>query len=745
MKRLSLCLLLAACGGSKSTTTTTNTTHVTAAPADPTRAARLAYSNPGGMWMPQQLALPGHVATFRALGVPLPATTLADPLATPLAAVVSLGGCTASFVSPEGLIVTNHHCVQTALQLNSTKDADLVEHGFLAATKADEPTAGPAQRVYVAQAFTDVTAKVVEGLDAIADAQARHDALEVRTKAIVHACEQDRPGLRCAVASYFRGGQYILTENLEIRDVRLVYVPARSIGNYGGEVDNWAWPRHTGDFSFFRAYVGKDGKPADFAPDNVPYRPAHFLKVSDQGMHVGDFAMVTGYPGSTTRNETAAETKFRVDWRLPYDIEHYQAVYAIAEAHVHDAGETGIKAAVMKQSVQNRLEKSQGVLKGLAGSDLLQRKSALDAKVTAWAAAPGHESYAAAIAKLATLNLETQAHARVDSERGGAFYGSRLLASAFSITRWSVERAKPDESRRPGFQDRDLPRALGGTKQLAKQYDATLDRAQFRLELTRALANPENGTWLAALLGTPKGKPVTEPVIDATLDRWYASSKLLDGELRVKLLTGGTAKSLVAVHDPFLDAVHRVWSMYLAAEAEDDVRSADALLVAPRYVDALRQVLGGELAPDANSTLRVTYGTVKPLHPGESAFTTAAQIPGKNTGKEPFDAPARELEAIAAKQYGSYADATLGGELPVDFVSDLDITNGNSGSPTLNGKGELVGLAFDGNIEGVASDVLFDGTTTRTITVDARYMLWVMDKLDNADHLLREMGITPRL
>ena len=215
--------------------------------------------------MPQQLALPGHVATFRARGVPPPAATLANPLATPLAAVVSLGGCTASFVSPEGLIVTNHHCVQTALQLNSTKDADLVEHGFLAATKADEPTAGPAQ----------------------------------------------------------------------------------------------------------------------------------------------------------------------------------------------------------------------GVLKGLAGSDLLQRKSALDARVTAWAAAPGRESYAAAIAKLAALNTEAQAHARVDSERNGAFYGSQLLASAFAITRWSVERAKPDESRRPGFQDRDLPRALGGTKQLAKQYDPTLDRAQF--------------------------------------------------------------------------------------------------------------------------------------------------------------------------------------------------------------------------------------------------------------------------
>src|SRR5690606_4997556 len=190
---------------------------------------------------------------------------LADPLAAPLGAIVRLRSCSASFVSPDGLVVTNHHCVQSALQVNSTPENNLVENGFLAKTRADEKPAGPAERVFVAQAFTDVTEAVRGGLDRIEDPIARKDEAEKRIKQQVAACEKDRPGVRCNVADYFRTGMYVLIEELEIRDVRLVYVPARSVGNYGGEIDNWQWPRHTGDFAFYRAYVGKDGKPADYA------------------------------------------------------------------------------------------------------------------------------------------------------------------------------------------------------------------------------------------------------------------------------------------------------------------------------------------------------------------------------------------------------------------------------------------------------------------------------------------------
>jgi hypothetical protein len=711
------------------------------APVDPALEARRAFVNPGGMWMPQQMTLPGHATAFAQLGVKLDPAKLADPLSSPLASIVRLGGCSASFVSGDGLIVTNHHCVQSALQVNSTPENNLVEKGFLAKSRTDELPAGPAERVYVAQAFTDVSDKIRGGLEAIKDPVARKEEQEKRVKQALAACESGRPSIRCNVASYFRGGTYVLIEELEIRDVRLVYAPARSVGNYGGEVDNWQWPRHTGDFSFYRAYVGKDGKPAEHSADNVPYKPAHHLQVSDRGVAAHDFVMIAGFPGRTTRTKTALEVKHDVEWAYPNFIEYAKQRYAIAEANLKSPGQTAIKAGVMKQGVQNGLEKITGVLAGLTKGELLQRKASLDAAAKAWAAEPGREVHKAAIEKLEKLLLDEQRTARADAGRGAAFSASRLLNAALSLTRWNEERAKPDADRKAGYQERDLTPAVSGQKQLTKQYDAILDRAQLRLALVRAMQLPAaERPWLAQLLGTG-AKKLDEALIDKTLDGWYRDSKLADEALRLELLKGTKAK-LAASTDPFLKAARRVWPTYLAEEKKADARTGELLLVAPVYADAMRAALGGLLAPDANGTLRITYGTVKPRMPADSPFTVAAQILAKDTGKDPFDAPAPLLAAVKAKQFGAYA---ANGELPVNFLSDLDTTGGNSGSAVLDDKGQLVGLNFDSTIEGVASDVVFDGAMVRKIHVDARYMLWVMAKVDGATALITEMGLKPGL
>ena len=764
MKRFLFSMLLtgaaaAACGGGSKNTPTGGETLATGEPNGPVAggegdaalAARQAYSNPGGMWMPMQMTLPQHVEIFQKMGVAIDSKTLANPLAAPLAAVVSLGGCTASFVSPNGLIVTNHHCVQGALQFNSTPQANLVENGFLAKTLAEEKSAGPAQRVTVAQAFKDVTAQIRNGIEKIADPIKRKEEVEKRLKGIQSECESGRPGVRCEVRRFFRDAQYILIEYLEIRDVRLVYVPARSVGNYGGEVDNWAWPRHTGDFSFYRAYVGKDGVPADFSADNVPFKPAHHLTVSSAGMKANDFVMVTGYPGLTNRVSLASEVRHDVQWTYPYLIALFKERYALAESFLKAGGETAIKAAVAKQGVQNGLEKTTGVLAGLSKGDLMQRKEALDAKVKEWAAQPGKEAYKAAIEKMEALLADERRTSRSDFDRVQAFNGSRLLASAMLAVRLADERTKPDAERKPNFQERDMARILGGQKQFSRQYDRTLDRATFRLMLVRALQLPEaERPWLVSLLGAKKGAKVTEALIDSTLESWYKGTKLEDESVRVALIVKGTSKELAGSKDPFVAAALRAWPTVKAEEKRTDTRVGELMVLGNLYADAMRETLGGFLAPDANSTLRITYGTVKSFKPTSTAeadwaFTTAAQIPLKDKGTSPFDAPKPVLDAIKAKNYGPYADAALGGELAVDFLSDLDITGGNSGSPALNHKGELVGLAFDGTIDGVASDVVFNGETTRSICVDARYMLWVMDAIDHADHLLTEMGITPAI
>ncbi len=760
-----LCAVLAAaCGsGNKKSAVTTSDPGTSSAstsesveaaatrPADPNLAFRKGFSNPGGMWMPAQMTLPQHVDTFKQMGVRISADTLADPLSEPLAAIVSLGGCTASFVSPDGLIVTNHHCVQGSLMHNSTKDNNLVENGFLAKTRQDEILASPSQRVMVVQAYKDITKEMRDGLDKIKDPVKRKEESENRYKQQVAACEKDRPWLRCQVSNFFRGGQYQLIEMLEVKDVRLVYVPHRAVGNYGGEVDNWAWPRHTGDWSFYRAYVGKDGKPAEYSPDNVPFKPQHWLKVSSAGLKPGDFVMVTGYPGMTSRTDTALEIHHDLEWQLPYYIEMLQQRYNLAESHIKDNNDTAVKATTMKQMVQNGLEKYQGVYEGLKKSDIVAQKDALDAKVKQWAAQPGNELHKANIEKFEKILNEEFRTARVDFERGSSFGGSKLLGTALSLTRWSEERAKKDMERKPGFQDRDLPRSVAGAKGFVRSFDRTLDREGFRLSLVRALALPEaDRPWLATLLDAKKGQKIDEAFIDKTLDAWYKATTLEDEKLRIELLTKGTTKQLKASKDPFVMAAQRIFPIVKTEEKKSDAKSGDLMLVMPSYVEGMKAVLGGALAPDANSTLRVTYGTVKSFKPDSKsqndwAFTTASQILAKNTGKEPFDAPAKELEAIKAKKFGPYADLSLGGDLPVDFLSDLDITGGNSGSPTLNDKGELVGLAFDGNKEGLTSDVLFNGQLSRTIHVDARYMLWTMDVIDGADHLIKEMGLTPQL
>lgn len=769
MSRFSwVCVVLAACTDPAQTQPVRETlgsqTHITIeekakiaqSKPDPARDKRMAYADPGGMWMPQQMTLPQHVQAFKDMGVEIDAKKLADPLASPLAAVVSLGGCTASFVSPDGLIVTNHHCVQGALNYASDDKHNYVEDGFLAKTPADEVSAGPSQHVMVAQAFTDVTKQVRDGLEKIKDPVARKEELERRTKALVADCEHDRPWARCQVSNYFRGGQYILIDMLDLKDVRLVYVPARSVGDYGGEIDNWEWPRHTGDWSFYRAYIGPDGRPAEYSKNNVPFHPKHFLKVESKPLANGDFVMVAGYPGATTRTQTASAIHHALDVSWPKRVEYAKQQYAIMEAHWKDGGDLGRKAGVKKQGIQNGLEKYEGILQGFAKNPaLIAQKDELDAKAKAWAGQAGREDYKQAIDRLEAIQAEEWKTEAVDMERGIAFGGSALLGEALSLTRWAEERTKEDSERKPGYQERDMDRAKARVKSFKKGYDRTLDRLTFKLALTRALALPEaDRPWLAALLDAKKGQKIDDAFIEKTLDAWYAKPALEDDKARLDLLEKGTTKELKASKDPWIAAAQRIWPTVKSEERRSDARTGELALVTPKYVEAMKEAVGGALAPDANGTLRISYGTVRSLHPASKLddsnvadwpFTVASQILKKNTGEEPFNAPKKVLDAIKAKKFGSYADPALGGELPINFESDLDITGGNSGSPVLNDKGELVGLAFDGNKEGLASDAVFDGATTRTIQVDVRYMLWTMDLLDDAKHLLREMGVMPKM
>jgi len=690
-----------------------------------------------GMWMPQQI--PEMAAKLKALGFKGDPKAFADLTGQPMGAVVSLGGCTASFVSPDGLIVTNHHCVTGGLQFNSTPSRNLLKDGFLAKTRAEELPNGPGSRVFVTTSVTEVTAAVTGNIDAKATDRQRYDVIDRRVKERVAACEKGGQQ-RCSVASFFDGLKYFEIAQMEIKDVRLVYAPHDGIGVFGGETDNWRWPRHTGDWSFLRAYVGKDGKPAVYSKDNVPFHPTHFLKVAKDGIKPGDLVFVAGYPGRTQRHQTYAQVKETTEWTMPRSIRLAQEQLALIDQITKQDKALALKVAGRVQGLNNGLTNQKGMYEGLVKGGSLAKKRAQEKDLERWIAADAarQKKYGDVLPALRALQAEGEKTRERNAAMASVLSSSSFLSAAESLYRASVERAKADVDREAGYQERDWPRLRDGQERMQRTIDATVDRAMLRWAMARVAALPaeQRIAPLDAAAGLKPGmaKAESDAQIDKFLNGLFAGTKLADHDFRMGLVGKSTA-DVLATKDSFVLLAAALAPMQDAnREAAKNRGGAQARLM-PRYMEALLAKAGGLVAPDANSTLRVTYGQVKGVDAKDGLYykpqTTLAGILEKNTGEGDFDAPKVQLNAIRASKK----------DVPVNFLSTVDTTGGNSGSPTLNAKGELVGLLFDGTYESVASNYVFDPITTRSIHVDTRYMLWNMAEVDGAINLLREMGI----
>lgn len=689
-----------------------------------------------GMWVPQQL--PEIAGPLKQAGLELPPEQLANLTGDPMGAVVALGGCTASFVSPEGLVVTNHHCAYGAIQLNSTAERNLIKEGFNAATLADEVSAGPNARVYVMDRITDVTDKMQAAAGDSAGL-ARQQALETAQKALIAECESEA-GYRCTLYSFFSGQTYRLFRQIEIKDVRLVYAPPGSIGNYGGEVDNWMWPRHTGDFSFYRAYVGKDGKPAAYSPDNVPFKPRQHLRLAKDALEAGDFVMVAGYPGTTNRYALFDEFQAVSTWQYPVVGQHLKNLVALVEAAGKDDADLAVKYANTIRGWQNAMKNWDGQLEGFARIDAPATKRAEEDAVLAWLRSQGKQGEAglAAHARLVQLAAE----ARATRERDlvvGQIANTGLLGNLRMLHRLAIESAKPDAERAPGYQQRDLPGIQGAVQQLERRYLPKMEKQLLAYWLREYLKLPAEQR-VAAIDAWLGGND--EAAITRALDATYAGTTLAGTDARMALL-GASQADIEASNDPLMKLAVSLAPVLKEMEDVGKARTGDQSLHRPVYLAAVqsyKRSQGQGVYPDANLSLRITYGNVMGYSPKDGVaytpFTTLDGLAAKATGVEPFDAPKNQLDLIAGM--GAQEKAAI----PVNFLSDLDITGGNSGSPVLNGKGELVGLAFDGNWESVSSNWVFDPTMTRMISVDHRYMLWVMDKVFPAPNLLEEMGAT---
>ena len=433
-----------------------------------------------GMWLPSQTH--AIAAPMRAAGLQLDPPTLGDLNRPPLTAIVSLGGCSAAFLSPYGLIVTNHHCVYDSLQYNSKPGLDYLTDGFLAATLGDELPASPGSRAYVIEELRDVTSGIVKGTGSLVG-RGRYDRIEANRKALIAICEK-QPSRRCDIRPYFGGRTYFLQQQLEIKDVRLVYAPAGGIGNFGGETDNWQWPRHTGDFGFYRAYVAPDGSSAAFDKANVPFRPKAWLPVARDGVKDGDFVMVAGFPGTTDRSRTADEAAFAFETLYPLQqrqLAEYSDAIIAATAGNRDAE---IRYASILKGSDNYKKKLLGQIAGADAISLIEKKRADEAAFRAWVAAdPVRQArYAPAIAALDTLVVAGNKTALV-SQTTGLLSRGQLYAAARLAYRWAQERAKPDAQRESGYQDRDRRQLSERLTQIEKRFDPVVDRKLFELAL----------------------------------------------------------------------------------------------------------------------------------------------------------------------------------------------------------------------------------------------------------------------
>lgn len=687
-----------------------------------------------GQWQPHQLPL--LKAELKRIGIQTPAEKLADLSRAPMTAIVSLGGCSASFVSPKGLVVTNHHCAYGDIQHNSTAQRNFIADGFLARSRTEELPASPNTRIYVTDRVDDVTKEVLGGLDEKLSGKARYEEIEKRVKALIATCEADK-AYRCSVPSFHRGMEYYRIRQMMIRDVRLVYAPSDKVGNFGGEVDNFEWPRHTGDFAFLRAYVGKDGKPADPSPENVPFASKDYLTVSAEGLKDGDPILLAGYPGRTNRYKLPSEIRFVRDLSYPRRVAEFEAdLAAIADA-TRNSPEAGVRYASVTKSISNGLKKLQGLLDGFARRDIAAIKDEQQAEFKKWMEKQPNAKDLKTI--LTQMDQLIQADNALTEEQFAFSVATKsdLLSSALQLYRLAVERKKPDAERDSGFQDRDLPFIKARLTRLEQTFVSEVDQARWRTALQRYQKLPADTHTLGLDPLLPSGDAIAGLFQNSALHDTTRRLEWMSKDPQVfKDSQDSLIQLAVKLHDTNMSLVNR------RKEIDGNLDR-----VIPEYMKAViawKKSQGKPVYPDANSTLRVTYGTVAPYSPKDGLikgpFTTLEGILEKYTGKAPFDAPKGLLEAARAKRYGVFKDKVLG-TVPVDFLSTADTTGGNSGSAVMNKRGELVGLNFDSTYESVTKDWYFDPLMTRAIHVDIRYMLWVMAEVDKAENLLKEMSI----
>ena len=687
-----------------------------------------------------------HKLDLKQKGLEIEVLDLYDPNGTSLIdGIINLSGCTASFISKDGLILTNYHCAFGAIQRITTKENDYMKHGFMAEDRSKEVEA-KGYTVRTIDFYKDVSKDVLKVVKKKMSYAERAKAIEKKIKKIVVKTEKKYPGKRAEVAEMFKGKTYVLFVYTYLKDIRLVYAPPRSIGEFGGEEDNWVWPRHTGDFTILRAYMSPDGKSADYSPDNVPYHPKKYLPVAKEGVSEGDFVFILGYPGRTYRHRTSHFLAFEEQLRMPFIVDLYGWVIKTLEHMSEKDRETTIKLAPMLKGLWNTMKNYMGKLQGMERLGLTEKRREEERKLQDFIATDKalNAKYGNVLNDIKKVYGEHKADAKYEYLlRYLNRFVSRLNV-AYSAYEASIELKKPDTERKRSYMKRNFSRTLKWIERGFRNYYEPADKAVFKELLTR-IVNLEGDKRVALFdkMFKKEGGDVAA-AIDAYIQDAYAKTVMTDKKIAMGLFKK-TTKELKQLDDPFMKLAIALYPLHQDIKAAQDAREGQLDKLSAQLIDVKKQFMGSEFIPDANSTLRLTYGLVEGYYPADAVYnsplTTMKGIVEKhNTGKPYYQAPEKLLKLYKDKQFGSFKDEKLD-DVPVAMLYSADTTGGNSGSPVLNAKGQLVGLNFDRAYEATINDYAWSQDYSRSIGVEIRYILWFLQKYSGADHILKEMGV----
>lgn len=671
-------------------------------------------------------------------GLKISAQELYNPNGTSLIdAIVRVGGCTGSFLSAEGLIVTNHHCAFSFVQAISDVKNDYIKNGFLAQNRQQEvPAKGLVCKITAS--YKDVSNDVLAGTENV-EGSARLKLIAENIKRITEEENKANKDLQCEISEMFTGKTYVLFRYKLLKDVRLVYVPPVSIGSYGGELDNWVWPRHSGDFAFLRAYVAPDGSAAEYNEKNVPYKPVQYLKVNAKGVNEDDFVFILGYPGRTYRHQPAGFYEYHqkyllsyisnlFDWQINYMEQLGKKDYAL-----------NIKYAAKIKSLANTTKNFKGKLQGFERANLTAKKREEEKQLQNFITSNKDlaAKYGNVLPRINELYNELMTVASRNLWLDQIYNLSPALHASAIVHQYQMAYNKLPKKDRKQFIETQLPNLKKDLAKALGRYDAQLDKdAMIKMLSDAAWLTGKNSLSSVQKLLAGKSSAIQ---IQQLVERWFTQSKLTDAKWVNEMLEKSPVK-LLTYEDDMMVFAAELNEELIKFDAEDLKRDGELNKLMASLVEVKQLWLNKSFIPDANATLRFTFGHIKGYSPNDGIyakpFTTLKGVIEKSDTLE-YQLLDVIRELYAMKDYGDFIHPGLN-DLPINILYNLDTTGGNSGSPVLNNKGELIGINFDRAFTATINDYAWNETYSRSVGVDIRYVLWVLQKVAKANHVLNE-------